>query len=54
MHQTCMLPGEVAKEPEIVGEVPVAKEASLAIVATLPYMQRDAGNDETGGSGHES
>jgi len=54
MHQTRMLPGEVAKEPEIVGVVPVAKETSLAIVATLPYMQRDAGNDETGGSGHES
>ena len=54
MHGTGMFPGEVAKESEIEGIVPVAKEASLAIVATLPYMQRDAGNDETGGSGHES
>jgi hypothetical protein len=54
MHGTGMFAGEGAKEPEIEGVVPVAKEASLAIVATLPYMQRDAGNDEAGGPGHES
>ena len=49
-----MLPGEGAKESEVEGVILVVKEASLAIVATLPYMQRDAGNDEAGGPGHES
>ena len=49
-----MFPGEGAKEREVEGVVPFAEEASVAIVATLPYMQRDAGNDEAGRSGHES
>jgi hypothetical protein len=49
-----MFPGKGAKKFEIEGVVPVAEEASLAIVATLPYVQGDTGNDEAGGSGHES
>lgn len=52
MYRTSVLSGEVAKQPEKKGVIVVPEKASRAIVGALPYVKRNAGDDDPGGSGH--